>query len=219
MIVIDNVSLDLSVEESLKIGQLGRIADKIDDMDKHLEECKRLIKPAALYTYTKIEKVSKDGILIEDNKFLKSTKLAEQLSCSKEIAPYIITIGPDLEKRVTSIAPDRILDSWILDNLGTYTLRTFGEHVQERIRKEKGWKISRFNPGSTPTWGLEEQQKIFSIFSKEAVQEKIGVDLTDTFMMIPRKSVSGVMGQAISDYHNCVECRLTCEYRQMPYKE
>ena len=38
MIVIDNVSLDLSVEESLKIGQLGRIADKIDDMDKIRED-------------------------------------------------------------------------------------------------------------------------------------------------------------------------------------
>ena len=110
------------------------------------------------------------------------------------------------------------MDSWILDNLGTYALRTFGKHIQERIRNEKGWKISRFNPGSTPTWSLEEQEKIFSIFSKEVVQEKIGVQLTDTYMMVPRKSVSGVMGQAISDYHNCLECRLTCEYRQMPYK-
>ena len=57
------------------------------------------------------------------------------------------------------------------------------------------------------------------IFSKKVVEKKIGVKLTDTFMMIPRKSVSGVMGQAISDYHNCMECQLTCEYRQKPYKE
>lgn len=218
LIVIDNVSLDLSVDEALKVGQLGRIADKIDNMDKRLEECKKLIKPAALYTYTKVEQVSKEGLLINDNRLLKSTKLAEQLSCSTEIAPYIITIGADLEKRVTSIATDKILDSWILDNLGTYALRTLGKHIEERIRNEKGWKISRFNPGSTPTWNLEEQEKIFGIFSKEAVQEKIGVRLTDTFMMIPKKSVSGVMGQAISDYHNCIECQLTCEYRQMPYK-
>ena len=219
LIVIDKVSLNLSVDEALKVGQLERIADKIDDMDKRLEECKQLIKPVAIYTYTKIKQVSKEGLLIEENRFLKSSKLAEQLSCSTEIAPYIITIGSDLEKRVTSISTDKILDSWILDNLGTYALRTFGKHIQARIRNEKGWKISRFNPGSTPTWTLEEQEKIFGIFSKEVVQEKIGVQLTDTFMMIPRKSVSGVMGQAISDYHNCMECRLTCEYRQKPYKE
>ena len=43
LIVIDNVSLDLSVDESLKVGQLGRIADKIDNMDRRLEECKRFI--------------------------------------------------------------------------------------------------------------------------------------------------------------------------------
>ena len=74
MIVIDNISLDLSVDESLKVGQLGRIADKIDNMDKRLEECKKLIKPAVLYTYTKIEQVSKEGLLIGDNRLLKSTK-------------------------------------------------------------------------------------------------------------------------------------------------
>ncbi len=136
MIVIDNVSLDLSVDESLKIGQLGRIADKINNMDKRLEECTRLIKPAALYTYTKVKQVSKEGLLIDDNRLLESTKLAEQLSSSTEIAPYIITIGSDLEKRVTSIATDKILDSWILDNLGTYALRTLGKHVEDRIRIE-----------------------------------------------------------------------------------
>ncbi len=219
MLVIDKVSLNLSVDEALKIGQLGRIADKIDDMDKRLEECKQLIKPVAIYTYTKIKQISKEGLLIEENRFLESSKLAEQLSCSTEIAPYIITIGSDLERRVTSISTDKILDSWILDNLGTYALRTLGKHIQGRIQNEKGWKISRFNPGSTPTWALEEQEKIFGIFSKEVVQEKIGVQLTDSFMMIPRKSVSGIMGQAISDYHNCMECRLACEYRQKPYKE
>jgi hypothetical protein len=206
------------MNESLKVGQLGRIADKVDNLDSLLEECKELIKPAAIYTFTKIEKVSKEGLLLGKGKFLRSPKLAEQLSCSTEIALYIMTIGPDLEKRVTSIATDKILDSWILDNIGTYALRTLGKHIEGRIRNEKGWKISRFNPGSTPSWNLEDQETIFSILSKKTVQERIGVSLTESFMMVPRKSVSGVMGQAISDYHNCQECRLTCDYRQEEYK-
>jgi hypothetical protein len=218
LIVLNKIFLNLTIDESLKVGQLGRIADKVDNLDGLLKECKELIKPAAIYTFTKIEKVLKDGLLLSEGKFLKSSKLAEQLSCSTEIAPYIMTIGPDLERRVTSIGTDKILDSWILDNLGTYALRTLGKHIEGRIRNEKGWKISRFNPGSTPSWNLEEQEKIFSIFSKKTVQERIGVRLTESFMMVPRKSVSGVVGQAISAYHNCQECRLTCDYRQAEYK-
>jgi len=59
---------------------------------------------------------------------------------------------------------------------------------------------------------------IFSIFSREKVQKSLGVVLSDKFVMKPRKTVSGIMGQAVSSYHNCQECPKMCEYRQKPFK-
>jgi len=219
LIVLKDVSLSLSVEEALTIGGLSRIADKIDNLGDLLDECVGLIRPAALYNYLKIERVIQEGVLVEDGKLLSSPRLAEELKCATEIAPYILTIGPDLERRVTETSHSRLLDSWILDNLGTYALRLLTRHLEERIKAEKGWEISRFSPGSTPSWELDQQEVIFSMFSKEKVQEAIGVCLTDQFVMIPKKSVSGIMGQTETVYHNCQECQKMCEYRQVPYRE
>ncbi|MBS7622755.1 hypothetical protein KEJ39_03660 [Candidatus Bathyarchaeota archaeon] len=218
MILLTQIPLSLSVEEALKVGGLGRISEKLHNLEYLMEECRLLIRPAAVYTYVKIREVKHSGILLEDGRELSSPKLAEELRCASEVAPYIATIGPDLEHRVSELGKSRLLDSWVLDNLGTYALRKTSKYIEERIKTERGWNISKFNPGSTHSWGLEQQEVIFSIFSRERVQESIGVVLSDKFVMKPRKTVSGVMAQAKVEYHNCRECPKICEYRQRPFK-
>lgn len=217
MIILKDVPLAFIIDDALAVGGMSRVADKIRNLSVLLEECKSLVRPAAAYTYVKIKEISDDGIVVEDGKMLSSRKLAEQLKCATEIAPFITTIGPDLERRVTSIAQSRLLDSWVLDNLGTYALRLLNRHLEEKIAAEKKWKISTFNPGSTPSWELEQQKVLFSIFSEDKIRDAIGVILNDKFVMMPRKSISGIMGQTIQAYHNCYECPKLCEYRQKPY--
>jgi hypothetical protein len=217
LIILKDISLAFSIDEALAVGGMSRVADKIHNLSVLLEECKSLVRPTAAYTYVKIKGISDDGIIVEDGKMLSSRKLAEQLKCATEIAPFVITIGPDLERRVSSIAQSRLLDSWVLDNLGTYALRLLNRHLEEKIAVEKKWKISKFNPGSTPSWELEQQEVLFNIFSKDKIRDALGVILNDKFVMMPRKSISGIMGQAVEAYHNCSECPKLCEYRQKPY--
>jgi hypothetical protein len=218
MIVLTQIPLSLTVEEALNVGGLGRISEKLHNLEDLLEECRLLIKPAAIYTYAKVREVTHAGILLENGWILSSPKLAEELRCASEVAPYIATIGPELERRVSELGKSRLLDSWVLDNLGTYALRKTSRHIEERIRAEKGWNISRFSPGSTPSWALEQQEVIFNIFSREKVQQFLGVVLSEKFVMKPRKTVSGIIGQASTEYHNCRECPKICEYRQRPFK-
>ncbi|MGQ9542548.1 MAG: vitamin B12 dependent-methionine synthase activation domain-containing protein [Candidatus Bathyarchaeia archaeon] len=215
-----NVNLKLSREDVLNFKSIGRIADKVRNLDSLIEDCNSLIKPTLLYEYVKVEEVKFEGVLLRGNIMFISSKLSEQLKCVGEIAAYIITIGPDLERRVTELSSNRILDSWILDNLGTYSLRLLSKTLEDMIRMEKGWRVlSRFNPGSTPTWELCQQEALFKIFSKRRVEEEVGVRLTENFVMIPRKSSSGIIAHTESKYHNCQDCRKICEHRQAPYVE
>lgn len=218
MIVLNQVPLSFSLEGALSVGGLGRVANKISNLDNLLDQCRNLVKPSAIYTYLKIDRLTDDVVFLEGNKRLSSQRLVQELKCATELAPFIATIGPDLERKVSEIAANQLLDSWVLDNFGTYTLRLLNKHIEERIRREKGWKVSKFNPGSTPTWNLEEQEVLFGIFSRKKVEDSIGVTLSDKFVMRPRKSLSGVIAQTENGYHNCQECRKECEYRQMPYK-
>ncbi len=72
------------------------------------------------------------------------------------------------------------------------------------------------NPGSLEDWPITQQKQLFSIFGN--VEDLIGVKLTDSFLMIPRKSVSGIYFPTEVMFYSCQLCqRKNCEERQAPY--
>lgn len=57
--------------------------------------------------------------------------------------------------------------------------------------EKRGWKhTNRYSPGYCG-WHVSEQQKLFSLFP---VASPCGIQLTDSSLMIPIKSVSGIIG-------------------------
>jgi len=63
------------------------------------------------------------------------------------------------------------------------------KNVQESIEK-LGWhRTNRFSPGYCG-WHVSQQQILFALFKGETC----GVRLTDSSLMLPIKSVSGIMG-------------------------
>jgi len=78
------------------------------------------------------------------------------------------------------------------------------------VAHNQGFTISRrFSPGYCD-WDVEQQRILF-----EAVDgEKAGVELTETCLMLPRKSISGIIGISLADrgienYNPCPTCDKT----------
>jgi hypothetical protein len=74
------------------------------------------------------------------------------------------------------------------------------------------------NPGSGPadTWPIRQQKELFSLFGD--VEAAIGVRLTESFLMIPNKTVSGLVFATESDFATCSLCpRDVCRNRRAPY--
>jgi hypothetical protein len=70
--------------------------------------------------------------------------------------------------------------------------------------------------GSADIWPITQQKELFSIFGD--VESLIGVRLTDTYMMIPLKSVSGVIFQTETTFETCQLCPKTaCIGRRVEY--
>lgn len=90
------------------------------------------------------------------------------------------------------------------------------KQVQEKV---EGWKhTNRYSPGYCG-WHVSEQQKLFSLFP---VASPCGIQLTDSSLMTPIKSVSGVIGIGskvrkleytcgLCSYENCFRKRFTTE--------
>lgn len=133
----------------------------------------------------------------------------------------LVTVGPAIEQEAErQRETGRLLDSMILDALGSATVSELCERAAYRVfdwAEEHGLNASRaFEPGSGAScWPLENQHLIFANLRAE----QIGVELTSHMLMRPGKTLSFLMGisaemEQASTPFSCQGCRRTdCPYR------
>ena len=72
--------------------------------------------------------------------------------------------------------------------------------------------------GDAVIWPIEQQRNLFALLGDGSQQ--IGVQLTDSCLMIPNKSVSGIRYPTEIDFHTCQVChREDCPGRIAPFDE
>jgi hypothetical protein len=135
-----------------------------------------------------------ENIIINEKKFSVGNKLLHYLKGSEFAAVFICTSGAQLDQWASELnAGDDLLGSYIVDTLGSIIAEKIADDLQDQIRqlaKENYLSITnRYSPGYCD-WHVSEQQKLFKL-----VPEKpCGVVLTESSLMIPKKSVSGIIG-------------------------
>jgi len=71
-------------------------------------------------------------------------------------------------------------------------------------------------PGSLVDWPIEEQAPLFKLLGD--VENSIGVKLTDSLLMLPAKSISGIYFPTEVSFFSCQLCpRQRCESRKAKY--
>jgi hypothetical protein len=131
----------------------------------------------------------------------------------------VCTIGPALEAEVTRLSTGgELLRGVILDAIGSVAAEAVADYIDGRIAEEaatEGLKTScRASPGYGD-WDVREQAAIFRLVPAE----RIGVRLSETFMMTPRKSISFALHIAakpamLRSENSCRTCgRAECPYR------
>ena len=133
------------------------------------------------------------------------------------VFPYVATCGRELDQ--IPLEPGDCLTQFWLDVIKTAVLgiarNYLGEHLTRRYALGK---TASMNPGSgdATVWPIEQQALLFRLF--DGAHEQIGVELTDTFLMIPSKTVSGVRFATESDFRTCQLChREVCPSRTAPF--
>jgi len=109
---------------------------------------------------------------------------------AEKTALCLCTIGPELEGTVARLMSDGdMLRGLVLDWLGSEAVTSISKQAEAWLKKEGPalglWPGKRFAPGYKG-WDVSGQKLIFSVLPAA----EIGVRLTESFMMIPRKSYS-----------------------------
>jgi len=142
-----------------------------------------------------------DGISVKDGYIhLKNLTFHTQrivsvpLSKMEEAALFVVTIGHQFDEwsRNTFKGEDA-LAGYIIDLVGSELAERTADWLENKIvtlAKEEGKKCSnRYSPGYCG-WSVAEQHKLFSFLPENFC----GISLTETALMKPHKSVSGIIG-------------------------
>jgi hypothetical protein len=186
-----------------------RIAHLISE---YTQLAQQLIKPSYSYVIKDIDMVRKRDVFIGDLVIFRSYVIARLLEQCQQVGAFLVTIGDQLEKKATSMANDGfILESYTLDAIGSSAVEKIAELVETEIRKmasAQGLCISRrFSPGYCD-WSIRQQKELFRMIDGDS----LGVQLTAGYLMIPQKSVSGIVGIGpscvdIETYNPCRTCK------------
>jgi hypothetical protein len=173
------------------------------------------IHPAAAVCEVKVLEQRHERIKLEGGTLLTGPLVARHLAGAERVAAVVCTIGAELEA-FAAAQQDMVL-ALALDGLGNAAVTLVGQQVCERIGERvqaQGQTMSTpLSPGATE-WPVEMgQPQVFALIDPAAA----GVQLTAGGMMIPKKSISFVVGigLSVSQANPCEVCNLkeTCRYR------
>ena len=215
MPTLENIQIKLDFEAVCKRLHLKRDKD-FKNLHALVDAAHHMIEPRVLYEVKYIEEKFDNGVVV-DGRRLISDVLRKNLDQVERVFPFVITIGNKFGENLD--ACDDILEKFFLDTIGnvalTHVRKALNDHLKQKYALEK---TAFMAPGSLPNWPIEQQKPLFELFGD--VQATIGVKLTDSLLMLPAKSVSGIYFPTGTSFFSCQLCpRERCDSRKAKYSE
>jgi hypothetical protein len=173
-----------------------------------------LIRAKALYRVAYVDERTPEGVVIEGTPF-HSRVLSKNLEEVGRVFPHVITIGDPMEHEISRKGD--LLEKYYLDGIANMALMQARGRLEDHLRTRFALEgVSYMSPGSLQDWPIEAQSPLFSLLGD--VKAAVGVGLSDTLLMIPSKSVSGIYFPGSVSFVNCKLCpREHCGGRRAAY--
>jgi hypothetical protein len=159
----------------------------------------------------------KRHIRVDGLEFHPTQAIAHQVSSAEKLAFIMVTAGEGIttwsQRELTQGDP---MAGYIIDLIGSEIVVAALDRMQEELAArvgQEGFKITnRYSPGDCG-WPVTDQQKLFSLFPENFC----GISLSESSLMHPIKSVSGIIGigqHVRKTAYACDLCEMeTCVYR------
>ncbi len=215
MEVLNSIPVRLTLEEVLKKLRLRKENKFIERSAQELIEIVRPIaRPKAIYEISYVDNKNEDSLYINGVRFT-SRVLRVNLDKVGRVFPYVVTCGRELDE--IDIPSHELMKCYLLDQIKETVLVLARSYLEDYVTRNYALgQISKMGPGFLKDWPVTQQKELFSIFGD--VEALIGVTLTETFQMIPLKSVSGIFFPTEIQFVSCQLCpREVCSDRKAPY--
>ena len=181
-----------------------------------IDQAREVARPKALYAEAFVEERGDDTIRIDGITFT-SRMLRRKLDTVERVFPYVATCGHEMDG-VALPAGDVLVQFW-WDAIKAELLSAARAHLLAHLTARfRLGQTARMNPGSgdVEVWPIEQQRLLFALLG--GVTPLLGVTLTASCLMIPNKTVSGLLFPTEEDFQTCQVChRDPCPNRRAPF--
>jgi hypothetical protein len=217
-IVLDSIPTSLDPEEFRKLTHIDLSAPSVKTVADQLSSALPIARPKAMYKVCYIEERSDEEVELEGIRF-SSAVMSRNLREVQRVFPYIVTCGGELDS--IAVSPDDVFAGYMLEGLKEMVLRQAIDHFKNHLAETYGLdtqRMSTMNPGSgnREVWPISQQRELFRLLGD--VEASVGVRLTDSFLMTPNKTVSGILLPTEVPFVSCQLCtRENCPRRRTRY--
>ena len=212
--ILDQIPFHVDITKLFSMLHLQDGSDDAHAARRLVAEAEALARPKALATVGYVESKSEDAVVV-NGVALTSRVLRVNLETAQRVFIYVATCGTELE--AWGHSKDDIMESFWADGIMLQAVRAAGNALTAFLNEAyRPGELAHMNPGSLQDWPLREQRPLFGLAGD--VERKIGVRLTDSYLMVPAKSVSGIYFPTQETFESCQLCgRTVCPNRRAPY--
>jgi len=186
--------------------------------EEAMQESFSLLVPKVVYQEFAVEGIQHERLLLQGGRKINSRLLAQHLAAASRVIVILATIGEKLEGQVSRMWDSNMVYALALDGAGSASVEALANAACLYFEKQaanEGLQASiPFSPGMVD-WSVSDgQSQIFQLLGEAGSI----VRLNSSYIMIPRKSLTMVMGigaELKPSGKTCDFCamRETCQYQ------
>ncbi len=212
--ILSSIPVTLPVQELQGRLRIREGSDQAAELQQMIREAEAIGRPRAVCGVAYIDAREGDHLVMDGVRF-SSHILAVNLEPVNRVFPYVATCGTELDAWAARFHD--VLYRYWSEAIREAAMRLAFSAVEDHLRDTYGvGETARMNPGSLEDWPIQQQSQLFQLLGNP--EESIGVRLTESYLMLPTKSVSGIRFTSASTWENCMLCpRPVCPNRRAKY--
>jgi len=215
---LTDIPFSIEIDSVMKEAHVEAGSSDADELQSMVDLARRIGKPKAAYTESFVESRDGDTLQVGGVTFI-SRMLSLNLESVERVFPHVATCGSELDES-SPVEGDMLKEFW-WDLIKARLLAAASQHLSDHLHKRyRLGNTATMHPGSADAevWPIEQQEQLFALLGN--VEDEIGVTLTESFLMVPNKSVSGIRFATENNFRSCEVChREECPHRSAPFNE
>ncbi len=174
-----------------EVNRYLKIHKQNTDLDQIIDEVEREVRKNASLraVYLKTELDIKESIINFGFDVVNSANLSKNLFGCRDAYVFCATLGADIDRLIKRYSAKEPSKALVADSISSTLIESFCNYINDYLSKDK-CTCPRFSAGYGD-FSIVHQASILNVLD---TKRKLGVVLTDSYMMTPSKTVTAVIG-------------------------